>query len=118
MPGIKPHANKQCAVGKTIVADELRVVIAQVVFHGVVDVVVVICENNIVQLLDDARYFESCGITLEDPLVVDCEYTVGVMNAQGDIAVCRRVDLVVRSFWGIIGGGRYLVLHHRQAPRR
>ena len=80
-------------------------VIAQVVFHGVVDVVVVICENNIVQLLDDARYFEACGITFEDPFVVSSEHAVGVVNAQGEIAVCRRVDLVVRTFWGIIGGG-------------
>ena len=75
-------------------------VIAQVVFHGVVDVVVVIRENNIVQLLDDVRYFEACGITFEDPLVVGCEHAVGVMNAQGDIAVRRGVDLVVCPFRG------------------
>lgn len=94
-------------------------VIAQVVFDGVVDVVVVIRENNIVQLLDDARYFEACGITFEDPFVVGCEHAVGVMNAQSDIDCCASVRRSGSA--PVLGSHRwwqYLVLHHRQAPRR
>ena len=52
---IKAHADEDLAISKLILADELLVVIAQVLLYGVINVFLVLGKDHVVQPLDHVR---------------------------------------------------------------
>ena len=91
---VEAHADDEHAVGEVVLADELRLVVAQVVLHRVVDVGVVFGEDEVAQLAHDLGGVDARGVGDDAALLVVREHVVRVRDLRVQL-LGRRGDHVV-----------------------
>src|SRR5699024_1470725 len=105
LAGVESYANDEDTISEVFIADEVRAVIAQIMFHGVIDMVVIFLKDNVVQLLNNRGHIEALHITFHARFILSAEHSVGIVNLCAE-GICNFrsgsvSDLVVRALRGV-----------------